>query len=165
MRSNQSHPPVHRDSTPCLCEPRLPNWVNRVGDVRVTSRFFPDSRRSSEWSACLKRANERHRGLGLIRRRRAPTEAALFRLDCARVSGSSFKFCPKDALLSFELLRRQHGFLMANEAYLFGVLTPKAKRRESLQSVLIRSPGLQAIGNGAATVLPWPRSMSCRKKP
>jgi hypothetical protein len=36
---------------------------------------------------------------------------------------------------------------------------------ESVQSVLIRSPGLQAIGNGAATVLPWPRSMSCRKKP
>ena len=86
-------------------------------------------RGSSEWSACLKRANERHRGLGLIRRRRAPTEAALFRLACARFSGSSFKFCPKDALLSFELLRRQHGFLMANEAYLFGVLTPKAKRR------------------------------------
>jgi hypothetical protein len=26
-------------------------------------------------------------------------------------------------------------------------------------------PGLQAIGNGAATVLPWPRSMSCPKKP
>jgi hypothetical protein len=25
-------------------------------------------------------------------------------LACARFSGSSFKFCPKDALLSFELL-------------------------------------------------------------
>ena len=58
----------------------------------------------------------------------APTEAALFHLACARFSRSSFKFCPKDALLSFELHRRQHGFLMANEAYLFGVLTPKAKR-------------------------------------
>jgi hypothetical protein len=46
----------------------------------------------------------------------------------ARFSGSSFKFCPKNALLSFELDRRQHGFPMANEAYLFGVLTPKAKR-------------------------------------
>jgi hypothetical protein len=42
-----------------------------------------------------------------------PTEAALFHLACARFSGSSFKFCPKDALLSFELHRRQHGFLMA----------------------------------------------------
>jgi hypothetical protein len=41
----------------------------------------------------------------------------------------------------------------------------RASSCESLQSVLIRSPGLQAIGNGAATVLPWPRSMSCRKKP
>ena len=58
----------------------------------------------------------------------APTEAVLFHLACARFSGSSFKFCPKDALLGFELHRRQHGFLMANEAYLFGVLTPKAKR-------------------------------------
>jgi hypothetical protein len=46
-------------------------------------------------------------------------------LACARFSGPSFKFCPKDALLSFE--RHERGFLMANEAYLFGVLTPKAK--------------------------------------
>jgi hypothetical protein len=46
----------------------------------------------------------------------------------ARFSGPSFKLCAKDALLSFELHRRQHGFLMANEAYLFGVLAPKAKR-------------------------------------
>jgi hypothetical protein len=61
--------------------------------------------------------NERGRQRGLI----------LFRLACARFSGPSFKFCPKDALLSFELHTRQRGFLMANEAYLLGVLTPKAK--------------------------------------
>jgi hypothetical protein len=52
----------------------------------------------------------------------------LFPLAGARFSGPSFKFCSKDALSSFELHRRQHGFLMANEAYVFADLTPKAKR-------------------------------------
>jgi hypothetical protein len=52
----------------------------------------------------------------------------LFPLADARFSGPSFELCSKDALLRFELHRRQHGLLMANEAYLFAVLTPKAKR-------------------------------------
>ncbi|MHB8268428.1 hypothetical protein [Bradyrhizobium sp.] len=58
-----------------------------------------------------------------------PTEAALsIPLAGARFSGPPFKLCSKDALLSFELDRRRRGFLMANEAYVFGVLTPQAKR-------------------------------------
>jgi hypothetical protein len=44
----------------------------------------------------------------------------LHNIDVTAIRGSSFKFCSKDALLSFELHRRLHGFLMANEAYSFG---------------------------------------------